>query len=406
MPDTRKPAIAHIPIGYFILSLLRCLSQWSHQFFQTTTQRAVPRAMARVEEEAASFRSVYNVLLLLGLKKHSNRREDDVVVLVVGGAGYIGSHAARALKRAGHDVIIFDNLSTGFESLAAGFELVKGDMLDAAALGRVLPRADAIMHFAAHAYVGESVTNPKKYFHNNVEGGLSLLNAAMDTGVKKIIFSSTCAVYGDPAKVPIPENTPRQPVNPYGVSKLFFEQALEAYDRAYGFRYASLRYFNAAGAHESGEIGELHEPETHLIPLALRAAAGLGPALQVFGSDYPTPDGTCIRDYIHVNDLAEAHVLALEYLANGNRSVSLNLGTGKGSSVKEVLDTVEVVTGRAVPNRIGPRRAGDPPSLVADPSRANELLNWRAKRSLKDIVATAWNWMNRGAARQVSKYEV
>src|ERR1700758_2656604 len=179
-----------------------------------------------------------------------------MVVLVIGGAGYIGSHTARALKRAGHEVIIFDNLSTGFESLAAGFELIKGDMLDGAALARVLPRADAIMHFAAHAYVGESVTNPKKYFHNNVEGGLSLLNAALDAGVKKIIFSSSCAVYGDPVKVPIEENTPRQPVNPYGVSKLFFEQALEAYDRAYGFRYVSLRYFNAAGGDASRGNGE------------------------------------------------------------------------------------------------------------------------------------------------------
>src|SRR5581483_8262750 len=180
-----------------------------------------------------------------------------------------GSHACRALKSAGHEVIVFDNLSTGFEFLAKGFELIRGDMLDADALGKVLPRADAIMHFAAHAYVGESVTNPRKYFRNNVEGGLSLLNAAVDAGVKKIIFSSTCAVYGEPAKVPIEENIPRQPVNPYGVSKLFFEQALEAYDRAYQFRYASLRYFNAAGADESGEIGELHDPETHLIPLAL-----------------------------------------------------------------------------------------------------------------------------------------
>ena len=183
-----------------------------------------------------------------------------MVVLVVGGAGYIGSHTARALRKAGHDVLLFDNLSTGYEFLAAGFELIRADMLDAAALTSVMRRADAIMHFAAHAYVGESVTNPRKYFRNNVEGGLSLLNAALEAGVKKIIFSSTCAVYGEPAKVPIEENTPRQPVNPYGVSKLFFEQALEAYDRAYEFRYASLRYFNAAGADESGEIGELHEP--------------------------------------------------------------------------------------------------------------------------------------------------
>jgi UDP-glucose-4-epimerase GalE len=318
-----------------------------------------------------------------------------VVVLVIGGAGYIGSHAARELKRAGHEVIIFDNLSTGYEFLAAGFELVKGDMLDAAALGRVLPRADAIMHFAAHAYVGESVTNPRKYFHNNVEGGLSLLNAALDAGVKKIIFSSTCAVYGEPEKVPIDENIPRQPVNPYGVTKLFFEQALEAYDRAYGFRYASLRYFNAAGADESGEIGELHEPETHLIPLALRAAAGLGPELQIFGSDYPTPDGTCVRDYIHVNDLASAHSKALNYLEAGNKSFAANLGTGKGASVQDVISAVEEVTGKRVPHKMVPRRPGDPPELVANPAKAQALLQWKATRGLRDTVATAWNWMER-----------
>ncbi len=318
-----------------------------------------------------------------------------MVVLVIGGAGYIGSHACRALKRAGHDVIVFDNLSTGFEFLTKGFELIQGDMLDADALRRVLPRADAIMHFAAHAYVGESVTNPRKYFHNNVEGGLSLLNAAVDVGVKKIIFSSTCAVYGEVAKVPIEENIPRQPVNPYGVSKLFFEQALEAYDRAYQFRYAALRYFNAAGADDSGEIGELHDPETHLIPLALRAAAGLGPELQVFGSDYPTPDGTCVRDYIHVNDLATAHVKALEYLASGKTSVAVNLGTGTGASVQEVIDEVEKVTGKKVPHKKVPRRPGDPPALVANPAKAQGLLNWKAARGLDNIVTTAWNWMQR-----------
>ena len=318
-----------------------------------------------------------------------------MVVLVIGGAGYIGSHTARALKRAGHEVVIFDNLYTGFKSLAAGFELVQGDLLDAAALGKVLPRADAIMHFAAHAYVGESVTNPKKYFHNNVEGGLSLLNAAMEAGVKKIIFSSTCAVYGEPAKVPIDENTSRQPVNPYGVSKMFFEQALEAYDRAYGLRYASLRYFNAAGADESGEIGELHDPETHLIPLALRAAAGLGPELHVFGSDYPTPDGTCIRDYIHVNDLASAHVKALDHLAAGKESIAVNVGTGTGASVREVLAAVEHATGKPVPHKIVPRRPGDPPALVANPAKAQALLQWKATRGLREIVETAWNWMQR-----------
>ena len=323
-----------------------------------------------------------------------------MVVLVVGGAGYIGSHTARALRRAGHEAIVFDNLSTGYEFLAAGFELVKGDLLDASALGRVLPRADAVMHFAAHAYVGESVKNPKKYFRNNVEGGLSLLNAALETGVKKIIFSSTCAVYGEPEKIPIEESAPRKPVNPYGVSKLFFEQALEAYDRAYGLRFASLRYFNAAGADESGEIGELHDPETHLIPLALGAAAGLGPELEVFGSDYPTPDGTCIRDYIHVNDLADVHVKALEHLAAGKDSFAVNVGTGQGHSVQEVISTVEEVTGRRVPSKIGPRRAGDPPALVANPAKAQALLAWKAKRGLRDAVATAWNWMERrrGAA--------
>ena len=315
-----------------------------------------------------------------------------MVVLVIGGAGYIGSHTARALRRAGHEVIIFDNLSTGYELLATGFELVKGDVLDKGALAKALSRSDAIMHFAAHAYVGESVTNPRKYFHNNVEGGLSLLNAAVDAGVSKIIFSSTCAVYGVPAKVPIEENIPRQPVNPYGVSKLFFEQALEAYDRAYGFRYASLRYFNASGADESGEIGELHDPETHLIPLALRAAAGVGPALQVFGSDYPTRDGTCVRDYIHVNDLASAHVRALEHLAAGKESFAVNVGTGAGASVREVISAVENVTGKAVPHTLVPRRPGDPPALVANPAKAHSLLNWKATRGLDEIVSTAWSW--------------
>lgn len=321
-----------------------------------------------------------------------------MVVLVIGGAGYIGSHAARALRRAGHEVIVFDNLSTGYEFLASGFELVKGDILDEAALKRVLPRVDAVMHFAAHAYVGESVTNPRKYFRNNVEGGLVLLNAMVETDVKRIIFSSTCAVYGEPAKVPIDESTPRQPVNPYGVSKLFFEQALESYDRAYGLRFASLRYFNAAGADESGEIGELHDPETHLIPLALSAAAGTGPELHVFGSDYPTPDGTCIRDYVHVNDLADAHVKALEHLTAGESSFAVNLGTGTGYSVQQVISAVEKATGKAVPRELGPRRAGDPPALVANPAKAQALLRWKARRGLQEIVETAWEWMQSRSA--------
>lgn len=324
-----------------------------------------------------------------------------MVVLVVGGAGYIGSHACRALKGAGHEVIVFDNLSTGYERLAVGFELIRGDMLDAAALGRVLPRVDAVMHFAAHAYVGESGTNPRKYFRNNVEGGLSLLNAALDAGVKKIIYSSSCAVYGVPLKVPIGEENPRQPVNPYGVTKLIFEQVLEAYDPAYGIRYASLRYFNAAGADESGEIGELHDPETHLIPLALKAAAGTGLELHVFGTDYPTPDGTCIRDYIHVNDLASAHVKSLERLGAGSESFAVNLGTGTGCSVQEVISAVEQATGKNVPRKMVGRRPGDPPELVADPRKAEKLLQWKATRGLREVVETAWNWMQRqGVAAQ------
>jgi UDP-arabinose 4-epimerase len=318
-----------------------------------------------------------------------------VVVLVIGGAGYIGSHTARALKRAGHEVIIYDNLSTGYEFLARGFELIKADVLDAKALAQALSRVQAIMHFAAYAFVGESVTNPRKYFHNNVEGGLTLLNTAVEANVKTIIFSSTCAVYGVPEKVPIAETNPRQPVNPYGVSKLFFEQALESYGRAYGVRYASLRYFNAAGADDSGEIGELHNPETHLIPLALRAAAGRGPELQIFGDDYPTPDGTCIRDYIHVNDLADAHLKALEHLTAGKESFAVNVGTGTGYSVREVIAAAEKATGKRVPYKMGPRRPGDPPELVANPAKAETLLHWKAARSLDNIVSTAWKWMQR-----------
>jgi UDP-glucose-4-epimerase GalE len=219
-----------------------------------------------------------------------------------------------------------------------------------------------------------------------------LLNCALDAGVRRFIFSSTCAVYGIPEKLPITEDTPRRPVNPYGTSKLFFENALEAYDRAYALRYMSLRYFNAAGADESGEIGELHDPETHLIPNALKAVTGEGGELELFGSDYPTPDGTCIRDYIHVNDLAEAHVLALKTLEAGKSSAALNLGTGVGCSVNQVIGMVEEITGSKVPRRVAPRRAGDPPTLVADPARAQAALQWKAKRSLRDIVQTAWQW--------------
>jgi UDP-glucose-4-epimerase GalE len=318
-----------------------------------------------------------------------------LVVLVVGGAGYIGSHAAHTLRRHGHEVIVYDNLSTGHAFLANGFELVVGDIADTAKLSPVLRRVDAVMHFAGHAYVGESVENPRKYFRNNVEAALALLNACVDCGVRRLVFSSTCAVYGIPEKVPITESAPRQPVNPYGASKLFFENALEAYDRAYGVKFASLRYFNAAGADEGGTIGELHDPETHLIPCALLAASGARGELELFGTDYPTSDGTCVRDYIHVNDLAEAHALALRHLCSGKDSIALNLGTGCGYSVKEVLKKVEEVTGHPVPLRLAARRPGDPPSLVADPSRAESLLQWKATRSLDDILRSAWKWMKR-----------
>ena len=317
-----------------------------------------------------------------------------MAVLVVGGAGYIGSHTAHALRRKGYEAIIYDNLSAGHKVLTEGFELIVGDLFDAGKLAQVLKRVDAVMHFAAHAYVGESVQNPRKYFHNNVEGSLSLLNAVVESKVRKFIFSSTCAVYGNPVKVPITEDNPRQPVNPYGATKLAFENALEAYDRAYGVHFVALRYFNAAGADDGGTIGEMHVPETHLIPSVFEAIKGKRPALDIFGDDYPTPDGTCIRDYIHVNDLADAHVKGVEYLAAG-KSAQVNLGTGKGISVRQAIATIEQVAGRKVPIRMAPRRAGDPPELVADPSRAEKLLDWKAKRSLEEIVATAWKWEER-----------
>jgi len=317
-----------------------------------------------------------------------------VAILVVGGAGYIGSHTAHALRRKGHEVIIYDNLSTGYASLADGFELVIGDISDSNKLSPLLARVDAVMHFAAYAYVGESVENPRKYFQNNVLGSIALLNAVMDSSVRKFIFSSTCAVYGVPVKVPMAEDNPRLPVNPYGSSKLAFEFALESYARAYELRFVAFRYFNASGADENGKIGEMHDPETHLIPAVFEAIKGKRPALQIFGDDYPTPDGTCVRDYIHVSDLAEAHVLGLDCIDKGE-SAALNLGTGQGYSVKEVISTIERVTGRKVPWRMAPRRPGDPPALIADPSRAERVLNWKAKRSLEDIVSTAWKWAER-----------
>ena len=315
-----------------------------------------------------------------------------MTILVVGGAGYIGSHTAHLLRRNGFDVLIYDNLSTGQLKLVKGFEVVQGEIADTGRLARAVYRADAVLHFAASAYVGESVTDPRKYFRNNVESGLALLNTCLSCGIKKLVFSSSCAVYGTPAEQPIHESTPRQPVNPYGVSKLFFEHALESYDHAYGLRYATLRYFNAAGADEAGQTGELHSPESHLIPLAISTALGQGDSLPVYGSDYPTPDGTCIRDYVHVSDLAEAHVLALRYLLADGESVALNLGTGQGRSVQEVVRTVESVTESEVPVRWEPRRPGDPAALVANPTLAEQVLGWKAQRSLEDMVASACKW--------------
>ena len=318
---------------------------------------------------------------------------------MVGGAGYIGSHTAHALQRRGHKVIIYDNLVAGHKELAEGFELIVADISDRAKLNQVLPRVDAVINFAAHAYVGESVVNPRKYFQNNVLDGLTLLHAVLDANVRKFVFSSSCATYGMPAKVPITEDMPQVPVNPYGVTKLIFEQALKSYGPAYGLGYVSLRYFNAAGADENGLIGEIHKPETHLIPSAFEAIRGERPALDIFGDKYPTPDGTCVRDYIHVSDLAEGHVQALEYL-DGGKSIEINLGTGLGHSIREVLATIKSVTGREVPSRTAPARPGDPPELVADPTRAEKVLGWKAKRSLEQIVATAWKWAERPQPRK------
>jgi len=313
-------------------------------------------------------------------------------ILVVGGAGYIGSHTAHALRRNGFEVLIYDNLSTGHLRLAKGFELIQGEISDIGRLARAIYRVDAVLHFAAHAYIGESVTDPRKYFRNNVESALTLLNTCLSCGVKKFVFSSSCAVYGVPAKLPITEETACQPVNPYGMTKFFFEQALQSYNSAYGLRHVSLRYFNAAGADAGGEIGELHTPETHLIPLAFETALGHRDALPIYGNDYPTRDGTCVRDYVHVSDLAEAHVLALRRLLLGGESLALNLGTGSGHSVLDVVRTVESVTGKVVATRFEPHREGDPPALVANPSLAARELGWVAKHSLEDMVSSAWAW--------------
>jgi UDP-glucose 4-epimerase len=318
-----------------------------------------------------------------------------MAVLVTGGAGYIGSAFVEALVAAGQRVVVLDDLSRGHRAAVhpdAVFH--QGRTGDRALVDRIVSeqQVEACVHFAAFAYVGESVKDPARYFDNNFNQAQALFDTLLAAGVKRVVFSSTCATYGVPTAVPIAESHPQWPINPYGWSKLFVERLLDSYDEAHGLRFVALRYFNAAGA--TARAGEHHDPETHLIPLALRAAAGRGAALTVFGTDYDTPDGTAIRDYIHVADLADAHLLALEHLRRGGASQFLNLGTGTGFSVLEVIEMGRRITGRDVPHTIGPRRAGDPPRLVADASRAGGVLGWSPKQpALDTIVRSAWDWM-------------
>ena len=315
-------------------------------------------------------------------------------ILVTGGAGYVGSHATRLLARAGHDVWVYDSLELGHRGAVPQGTLVVGDLADRARLTNLLreARIEAVMHFAAFSLVGESVTDPAKYLQNNVAGSLSLLESMRAADVCQIVFSSTTATYGEPEHVPITEDEPQRPINPYGYSKLVVEQALAEYARAYGFGYAALRYFNAAGASPDGDIGEDHQPESHLIPLVLQVALGQRQYISVFGDDYPTPDGTCIRDYVHVDDLGTAHLAALDRLQPGT-AIKVNLGTGRGHSVQEVIDACRAVTGHAIPAVMASRRPGDPPLLVADASRARRELDWTPRYAdLRTIVETAWRW--------------
>ncbi|MDB5643334.1 MAG: galE [Hyphomicrobiales bacterium] len=317
------------------------------------------------------------------------------VVLVTGGAGYIGSHTCKALARAGYTPVVYDNLDYGHEWAVKWGPFERGDIQDRARLDEVIARHKpvAVLHFAAYAYVGESVTDPAKYYRNNTVGSLSLLEAMRAGGVRDIVFSSTCATYGMPDALPISESQQQRPINPYGASKLMVERMLVDFAPAYGMRFSALRYFNAAGADPDGEIGEDHNPETHLIPLVLDAASGRRENITVFGTDYDTPDGTCIRDYIHVADLAQAHVLALKTLREGGASDFYNLGNGQGFSVREVIAAVERATGLKVPVKESGRREGDPAALVADARKARDTLGWRPQHAdIDDIVRTAWAW--------------
>jgi UDP-glucose 4-epimerase len=320
-------------------------------------------------------------------------------VLVTGGAGYIGSHTVKELRRSGFRPVVFDNLSSGHRDAVDGVELVEGDLRDPAAIGRVLKTGDfaAVLHFASLIQVGESYAHPRKYFLQNLLTALNLLEATLDAGVRGFIFSSSAAVYGVPRETPLREDHPVDPISPYGRTKAMVEQILRDYDRAYGLRYVSLRYFNAAGADPEGELGERHDPETHLIPNVLRAVSGYGPVLSVFGTDFPTPDGTAIRDYIHVTDLAAAHILALRHLLEGGESEIINLGTNRGYSIREVVAAAEKITGRPVPREEKPRREGDPPALLASKEKAERILGWKLRHSdLGTILETAWAWHRKG----------
>lgn len=318
-------------------------------------------------------------------------------VLVTGGAGYIGSHTVRLMADQGYRILVLDNLVYGHQEaiLNTDVELVKGDIGDEALLKELFQKHqfEAVLHFAAYAYVGESVTHPNKYYVNNVAKPLTLLKTMIDHDCLKFIFSSTCATYGNPEYMPLDESHPQKPVSPYGKSKFLLEQIIKDYELAYGLKHVFLRYFNASGAAEDGLIGEDHDPETHLIPLILDAVTGDRPPIKVFGTDYPTADGTCIRDYIHVNDLGDAHIKALEYLRNGGGSIACNLGTGSGYSVLEVIKATEEVTGKSVPYETADRRPGDATKLVADAKLAFEQLGWDPKyKDVKDIIRTAWQW--------------
>jgi UDP-arabinose 4-epimerase len=325
-------------------------------------------------------------------------------ILVTGGAGYVGSHTCKALAAAGYEPVAYDDLSQGHRWAVKWGPLVVGDIADGPLLRDTLRQFDiaATVHFAAHAYVGESMGAPRKYFANNVAGTLALLDAMLDCGVARLVFSSSCATYGLPRALPIAEDHPQQPVSPYGASKLMVENVLGWYGHAYGLGHVSLRYFNAAGADEAGEIGETHEPETHLIPLAIAAAQGRVERLSVYGSDYDTPDGTAVRDYVHVADLADAHVAALDGLFDGMASGAYNLGTGTGHSIRAVVRAVETVAGHAVPTEDCDRRPGDPAALVASAERARPALGWQPRRSdLSTIVETAWRWHESQSAAEL-----